>query len=89
MLRNGRLREDRALLGVEPGGEVDGRDLSTLGSQLLGFDRLWDGKRVQIDDAEDVVVKILITLPLHERADIVADMQFSRRLDAGEHALFG
>jgi hypothetical protein len=78
------LGEQRAHLGVEPGGHQDLGDLERLGPQhgrVLG-----DGERVQVDDAVDGGVVVLRHHPAPDRTQVVAEVDVAGRLDAGEHA---
>jgi len=44
-------------------------------------------ERVQVDDAEDVVVLALLGHPVPDRAEVVPDVEVARGLDAGKDAL--
>ena len=57
----------------------------TLTAQLVGILRKRDG--VQVHDAVDVLVDILLVHPVADRAEIVADVRDAGGLDAGEDAL--
>ena len=76
------LAEDGAGLRVDAAGDVERGDFARLGAEVGGLDGLGDGDRVEIDDAEDVIELILHLDPLAEGADIVADVQFARGLNA-------
>ena len=47
-----------------------------------------DRDRVHVDDAIDAFVTLLRRDEFRDCAEIVAEMQIARRLDAGENALF-
>ncbi len=85
MLVHVRLDEDGATLWVESAGDQHRVELARVGAQFGGILRHSDG--VQIDDAEDVVVDVLLGGPMANRADIVAERWRVRRRDAGKHAL--
>jgi hypothetical protein len=61
---------------------VQPRDLDNLGAQLGGV--LVDGHRVQVHDAEDALVIRLHAHPVLQCAQVIADVQISGRLHAGE-----
>ena len=56
-------------------------------AQLVGV--LWQGQRVQIDDAEDAFVIVLQRDPVADRAEVIAKMQIAGRLDAGKDSVHG
>src|ERR1700757_192502 len=85
MGRNHALIEDDAALGVDPGGDVRGRDLARRGAQFGGVLRL--GQRMQVDDAEDALVIVLQRDPVADRTEVIAEMQVAGWLDAGEDAV--
>ena len=80
------LAEEDAALGIEPrgqqdrGGVVDG--LAQRG-RLVG-----DRDRVQVDDAVDRLAAVLAGDVLGDRADVVAEVLATGRLDAGEDPHF-
>ena len=63
--------------GLEDGGKVQ-RVLPKSGRVL------WHRDRVEIHDAEDVLVAILVTHPVANRAEVVADMEATAGLDPGK-----
>src|SRR5579884_3826306 len=78
------LQEQRAAVGVEADrvqqrGEVERAVVEVAGVVL-------DRDRVQVDDAEEGVARLLRRDVLAHRADVVADVLGARRLDAGEDA---
>ena len=84
--RHRRLHHDGAGLGIDAGRQVERGDLVDLGAQLGGL--LVDRDGVQIDDAEDALVVVLDAHPILERAQVIADVQISGRLHAGEDSCF-
>ena len=79
----GLVEEDRALR-VEAAGDVGRGQLAGGLAQLLRV--LPDGDRVQVDDAVDRLMAVLHRAQAAERAEIVAERQVARRLDAGKDA---
>ncbi len=67
-----------------PGGDVGGGDLARLAGQLGGV--LPRGEGVQVDDAEQALHLVLQGDELHQRAEIVAEVQVAGGLHAGEDA---
>ncbi len=82
MLAHVRLHEKFAVAQIQPGGQVDCRELAGAVMQLFRVDGQGDG--VQIDDTEDVVVLRLGLRPVAQRAQVVAQVQVACRLDAGK-----
>src|SRR5215204_5426785 len=80
------LAEDHTPLRVEARGEVYGRYLPDLLPQYFRVLRHRD--RVQVHDAEVVVVFVLHRHPVLERPHIVAQMQVAARLYPTEYSLF-
>src|SRR5829696_3037460 len=80
------LAEDHTPLGVEARGEVYSRYLPDLLPQYLRV--LGHGDRVQVHDAEVVLVFVLHRHPVLERPHIVAHMQVAARLYPAEYSLF-
>src|SRR5215204_5101120 len=80
------LAEDHTPLRVEARGEVYGRYLPDLLPQYIRVLRHRD--RVQVHDAEVVVVFVLHRHPVLERPHIVAHMQVAARLYPAEYSLF-
>ena len=81
------LAEDHAFFGVEARGQVDGSDLPDLLPEHLRVLRNRD--RVQVHDAEVVLVLVLHGDPVLERPHVVAQVQVTARLNAAEYSLFG
>ena len=75
-----RLNEQLAVAQVQPGGQVDGSELARAVMQLLWVNRQRDG--MEIDDTEDVVVLCLRLRPVAYRAQVVAQVQVARGLNA-------
>ena len=77
------LAEEDAALGVEPGGHQQGRGLARAPAQLLRV--VGDRRAVQVDDAVDRRVRLVLTLDVVEdRPDVVAEVLAPGGLDAGE-----
>ena len=74
-------------LGVEAGRDQDLRELEDLGPQLGRV--LRDREGVQVDDAVDRVVVVLLRDPAPHRTQVVAEVDIAGGLDAGEHAGHG
>src|SRR5215218_7127906 len=81
------LAEDHTPLRVETRGEVYGCHLPYLPPEHLRV--LRHGNRVQVHDAEVVLVFVLHRHPVLERPQIVAHMQVATRLYSAEYSLFG
>ena len=79
------LVEDDVLLRIDAAGDEGGGHLADRLRQLGRV--LPDRDGVQVDDAIDAVVGLLQLDELHDRAEIVAEMQVAGRLHAGKHAL--
>ena len=79
------LVEDDMLLRIDAGRNEGRRHLANAGLEVGRVLRHGDG--VQIDDAIDAVVCALQLDEFDDRAEIVAKMQVSRRLHAGENPL--
>src|SRR5215207_6008863 len=80
------LAEDHTPLRVETRGEVYGCHLPYLPPEHLRV--LRHGNRVQVHDAEVVLVFVLHRHPVLERPHIVAHMQVAARLYPAEYSLF-
>ena len=79
------LHEDRGPLGVDAAGEVLRRRTTGPLAQPRGVHLHGDG--VQVDDAVEGVVALLQAHPVHQRAEVVAEVQrVVRRLHAREDA---
>ena len=85
MLVHVALDEDGADLGVEPGREEPRRRLERASPQQRRI--VLEGEGVQVDDAEEGVVVVLVRHPLAEGAEVVADVRRAGRLDAREDPL--
>src|SRR5690606_33645242 len=75
--------EDRAR-GVDPGSQEHAGQLEIACPEVGRV--VGDGHRVQVDDAEDVVVVVLLADPVADRPQVVPDVNAARGLDAGENA---
>src|SRR6202022_822833 len=78
-----RLDEHR-LVGLDPAGQVDGGEVEGVfpeRGRVLG-----QRNGVQVDDAEDVVVLVLVADPIADCAEVVANVEATARLDAAEHS---
>jgi hypothetical protein len=76
------LDKDDTMGQINPGGQIEHCYLTAL---LVQFRRvLGHGQGVQIDHTEDIVIFMLLRHPIFYRPQVIADMQISRRLDAGE-----
>ena len=84
--RDHRLHEDRGALRVDAGGEIQGAHLLDALRELFGI--LVERDRVLVDDAEDRLVVVLNPGPVAQRSKVVADVQRSGRLHAGEDSWF-
>ena len=71
--RNLRLHVQRRLLGLDAGRDVLRGRAAGLLAQLLRI--LWHGDRVQVDHREERVEVVLHAAPLHQRTDVVADLE--------------
>src|SRR5215208_4476844 len=80
------LAEDHTPLRVETRGEVYGCHLPYLPPEHLRV--LRHGNRVQVHDAEVVLIFVLHRHPVLERPHIVAHMQVAARLYPAEYSLF-
>ena len=80
------LAEDRRPLRVEPGREEHRGEVERRVAQLLRV--VVDADRVQVDDAEERVVRLLRLGVLAEAAAVVAERLPAGRLDAGEDSGF-
>ena len=78
------LHEDDGALRVDAGSEEEVREVDRVAPQLRPH--LAHGDGVQVDDAVDAVVGLLHGDPVADRAEVVAEVQRARRLDAAEHA---
>src|SRR5215210_5972257 len=81
------LAEDHTPLGVQARCEVDGSYLPDLLPEHIGV--LGHRDRVQIDDAEVVLVLVLHRDPVLEGPHIITNVQVAARLNATEYSLFG
>jgi hypothetical protein len=78
------LDEEGRPLGVDPCGEERERHVEDAGRHLGGVVRGRD--RVQVHDADEALVVVLHLDPVPHRPEVVADVEFARRLDAAEDA---
>src|SRR3989442_16006639 len=74
------LDEERAHVGVEAGREENGSRLERLAPELAGIRR--SRECVQVDDAVERVVLVLVGDPVAYRAQVVAEVDVAGRLDA-------
>ena len=81
------LDEECALVGVNAAGEQCRRQLPRLPAQVVGFD--FNGNGVEVHDAEEILLRVLVLDPLLERADVVAELRVPARLNPAEDALSG
>ena len=72
MLGDMALHEQRAHVGVEAGGDQRHRHLEGVGPQLGGV--LGHGQRVQVDDRVVRIGEVLVTDPISDRTEQVAQM---------------
>src|SRR5262245_42630341 len=85
MLGDLALIEHDVLLGIDAAGDERCGDLAR---RLRQLGRILPYRhRVQVDDAVDAVVAVLQRDELHERAEVIAEVQIAGRLDAGKHPL--
>ena len=81
------LVEHDVLLRIDAGGDERRGDLAgvarELGRAAPHVDPLRD--RVHVDDAIDAVVRLLHLHEVDDRAEVIAEMQITRRLDAGKN----
>ena len=83
MLGDVALHEDRADVGVEPARHEHRGHREGLGPQLAGV--VGERERVEVDDAVVRLVLVLVDRPVPDRAQVVADVGVTARLDAREH----
>ena len=76
------LDEERAALGIEPGGEEEGGQGERRLPEILGVVRHRD--RVEVDDADEGLALVLGVDPLPDRPDVVAEVLVAGGLDAAE-----
>ena len=87
MLRYVTLHENGGDLGVKPHGEQHRRQVERLGPEFFGF--LGDRERVEVDDAVKCVAFVLANGPIAQRAQVVAEVDITSRLDARQDAGHG
>ena len=80
------LHEDGALLRVQAASDIERRQFTGLAMKFLWV--LGNGDGVHIHDAEEVLLLALFRHPAPDCTEIVANVQLSRRLYAGEHTHF-
>ena len=78
------LDEQRALVRAKTAGEQHRGQLAGLAAQILRIERR--GDRVEVHDAEEVLLIVLLLDPLLERADVVAELRVAAGLDAAKDA---
>lgn len=85
MLARVRLQEKNRPLRIDAGGE------QVFAIRIVIFEQRVTRRRqrqgMQVDDAEDVVILLLLQHPVANGAEIVADMAVARWLDAGKTRL--
>ncbi len=80
MARHLALIEHDVLLGIDAACDEGGSDFANIARQFGGI--LPDGDRVQINHAIDTVVRFLQFDEIDDGAEIVAEVQIARRLNA-------
>jgi hypothetical protein len=75
-----RLHDNGRDAGIDSGGQKKRGDLGDLMAELTGILKGRDG--VEVDDAEDALVVVLDADPAFQSAQVVADVEISRRLNA-------
>jgi hypothetical protein len=78
------LHEEDAALGIKAGGEQLGGLRQRVGGELGRVVLLGHG--VEVDDAVDGVIRLLVGHPVAHGPEVVAQMRFACRLDSGEDA---
>ena len=78
------LDEEGAPLGVEPGGQQVEGGVAGAGPQVGRVDV--EGQGVQVDDAVEGVVGVLVGHPIADGPQVVAEVEVAAGLDSGEHA---
>ena len=81
------LDEQRAALGVEAGGQEVERGLVGPGPQLVRVDV--EGQGVQVDDAVEGVVDVLVGHPVADGPEVVPQVEVAAGLQAGENSGHG
>src|SRR5262249_17871094 len=85
MLGDLALVEHDVLLGIDAASDERGGDLAR---RLRQLGRILPYRHcMQGDDAGDAVVACVQRDELHERAEVIAEVQIAGRLDAGKHPL--
>lgn len=77
------LDKKRALARVETGGDIGDGGFEDSSRHLAGF--IGDGRGVMVDDAEEAFVVVEELDPVGDGTEVVPDVDFARRLDAGEN----
>ena len=85
VLGHRRLHEQRRAIGIDAAGEHVDRHRARARRHLGRLVRLRD--RVVVDDAVEAAVLPLQRDPVPDGAEVIAEVQLARRLDAGEHRL--
>ena len=80
------LHKEQAHLGVDAGGQQHGGGLAGLTAQGRGL--LAHGQRVQVSHHVKALEILLQAAPVAHRADVVAQGEGARGLDAGKNTLF-
>ncbi len=86
MLMYMRLDEQFAIARIQTSSQVECRELAYAIVQLLRID--WYSYRVQINNAEDVVVLCLCFLPVAQSAQVVAEVKIACWLYTGKDTFF-
>ena len=76
--------DEHRLVWLDPTGQVHRGQVEGVFAQHRGV--LWQGDGVQVDDAKDVVVLVLVANPVADRSEVVADVKAATRLDPAEDA---
>src|SRR5919198_5032117 len=82
MLGHMRLHEEDGAGGIDAASQkIDRHARDPL---LVGLWIVLDGQGVQVDDADDAVMRLLHAHPILHRAHVIAQVQATRGLDAAE-----
>ena len=87
MLGHVALDEQGAALGVEPGGQQVEGGLEGPGPQLGRIDV--EGEGVEVDDAVEGVVDVLVGHPVADGPEVVPQVEVAAGLEAGEYSGHG
>src|SRR5215208_7015983 len=84
VLRHLALVENNVLCGIYSGGEEGGGNLARIALQFTGV--LPNGNCVQVDHAIDAIVRVLHLDEPPDCAEIIAEVEIARRLNARKYA---